>query len=533
MKLIYSLILFFFVIGVHSQVTQVTDINPGIFDSGPANLVSFNNNLFFTADDGTAGNGNRLYRYNPVTDISTLLPVVSSTGNAATRVTLYDTIEYNGELYLSLADNNLAGRLFFRYDTATDALVLIPGVQVKDMAIYNNFLFMNAETDPSEGYELHYYDSANNLATLVTDINPGSGDSNATEFTILNNKLYFAANGNSFIGRELYEYDLVTDLTRLVENINTRTSGTGRDSNPSFLTVFNNELYFSAFDLNVGAELFKYDPVLDDVVVAADVCAGCTLNLSGVIYLFLHNDKFYFRATGDPDNGEELYSYDPINDTTALVRDLNAGLRQSSSPQNFFSFNNRLYFTARGSNGGAFALYVYNDVTDIMTELAPMGFTSFFLDDKIEFNNKLYLGGRTDNSVVSQELYVYDDVALTLVQDIYPGFSRSEPQEFTICNNEIYFSAQNATSGVELFKYNPATASLNNIEKNIRVQHYQGQIHIESDGSKVTTQVYDLLGQQVLNSEDMIISTDHLKDGIYIAIFHKGHDTETLKFIQN
>lgn len=532
MKLFYSSILFFAIMVMHSQVVQVTDLNPGAFDSNPQDLTTFNNNLFFTAVDGTAGNGRRLYRYDAATDTSTLLPVVSSSGIAAKSVTLYDTIEYNGKLYLSLADNNLAGRLFFKYDDTTDSLILIPGVQVKNMIIYNNLLFMSAETDANVGFELQVYDDTTNTVILISETNPGNGDGNPTAFTIFQNKLFYASNGNSFIGRELYEYSPVTDLTRLVENINTRTSGTGRDSNPSFLTVFNNELYFTAFDLNVGAELFKYDPVLDDVVVASDVCAGCTLNLSGVNHLFLHNNTFYFRATGDPDNGEELYSYDPINDTTALVRDLNAGFRQSSSPQNFFTFNNRLFFTARGSNGGAFALYVYNDVADIMTELAPASFTSFFLDDAIEFNNKLYLGGRTDNSMVSQELYVYDDVALTLVKDIYPGFSKSEPQEFTIYNNEIYFRAQNTTSGFELFKYNSATANIKDFTNNISIIYFNHQLKIESFNDSINTKIYNISGQFVLESIEKVIPVEHLISGIYIAIVVDGPKRKVLKFIK-
>lgn len=517
---------------MHSQVVQVTDLNPGAFDSNPQDLTTFNNNLFFTAVDGTAGNGRRLYRYDAATDTSTLLPVVSSSGIAAKSVTLYDTIEYNGKLYLSLADNNLAGRLFFKYDDTTDSLILIPGVQVKNMIIYNNLLFMSAETDANVGFELQAYDDTTNTVILISETNPGNGDGNPTAFTIFQNKLFYASNGNSFIGRELYEYDPVTHITRLVENINTRTSGTGRDSNPSFLTVFNNELYFTAFDLNVGAELFKYDSVLDDVVVASDVCAGCTLNLSGVNHLFLHNNTFYFRATGDPDNGEELYSYDPINDTTALVRDLNAGFRQSSSPQNFFTFNKRLYITARGSNGGAFALYVYNDVTDTMTELAPANFTSFFLDDAIEFNNNLYLAGRTDNSTLGQELYVYNEVALTLEEDIYPGFFAGMPEEFTIYNNELFFSAQNATSGYELFKYNPATASVDEFTNINSIIHFNQQLKISNCNDDVFTQIYNLLGQLVLKSEDKIISTEQLLSGIYIAIVIDSDRRKVLKFIK-
>jgi ELWxxDGT repeat protein len=70
--------------------------------------------------------------------------------------------------------------------------------------------------------------------------------------TVFNNALYFSANGNDSTGFELWKFD-GTNASR-VADINK----TG-DSNPSFLTVYNNELYFQANGGDgAGKELWKF-----------------------------------------------------------------------------------------------------------------------------------------------------------------------------------------------------------------------------------------------------------------------------------
>ncbi|MBT3419577.1 MAG: hypothetical protein HN433_00150, partial [Euryarchaeota archaeon] len=91
-----------------------------------------------------------------------------------------------------------------------------------------------------------------NAPSMVANINPGSGSSSPQYLTVFNNELYFKAY-DATNGYELWKYD-GTNAPSMVANIN---PGSG-SSYPYDLTVFNNELYFSAYDGTNGYELWKY-----------------------------------------------------------------------------------------------------------------------------------------------------------------------------------------------------------------------------------------------------------------------------------
>ena len=87
---------------------------------------------------------------------------------------------------------------------------------------------------------------------MVADIRAGSGNSDPAHLTVFNNELYFSANDGTN-GDELWKYD-GTNAPSMVADIY---SG-GSSSSPTDLTVFNNELYFYAEDGTNGYELWRY-----------------------------------------------------------------------------------------------------------------------------------------------------------------------------------------------------------------------------------------------------------------------------------
>ena len=194
------------------------------------------------------------------------------------------------------------------------------------------------------------------------------------------------------------------------------------------------------------------------------------------------NDKLYFAA----DNGEsgtELFVSDGTVEGTQLVVDLRTGFESvydrfgiyeyiaSSRPSDLTEFNDKLYFAADNGESGT-ELFVSDGTaegTQLLTDLRPGSNDNYYYSyaygsnpsDLTEFNGKLYFAA--DNGENGRELFVSDGTAegTQLVADLAPlvssfssyGYaSGSNPDDLTVVNNELFFSAINGAVGDELFK---------------------------------------------------------------------------------
>jgi ELWxxDGT repeat protein len=105
--------------------------------------------------------------------------------------------------------------------------------------------------------ELYKYDLGTGTTSLIKNINPN--DMSLIDWmTVYNNNLYFTADDGTN-GRELWMHDgtnttMVADLA----------PGSG-DSNPVQLTVWNGTLYFNAQNATTGFELFKYSSTVSGI----------------------------------------------------------------------------------------------------------------------------------------------------------------------------------------------------------------------------------------------------------------------------
>ncbi len=144
-----------------------------------------------------------------------------------------------------------------------------------------------------------------------------------------------------------------------------------------------------------------------------------------------------------------------------LVYDLNP--TGTSLPATLTEFQCKLYFSASTPATGR-ELYSYDGVNP------PTLVTDFFpgSDDGILGTGNFavigdYMYLTAFHNYNGMELYRFDGTDITLVVDINSGTPHSNPVDFTVHNNVLYFSAETTALGRGLYKYTPATNALQRI----------------------------------------------------------------------
>ncbi|MEL7009607.1 MAG: hypothetical protein AAGM29_13495, partial [Cyanobacteria bacterium J06588_4] len=137
-----------------------------------------------------------------------------------------------------------------------------------------------------------------------------------------------------------------------------------QSSFPDGLIEFDDQLYFSADNGVNGDELFVSNGTAEGTQLLIDLNPGSSnygfAYGSTVSYLTEFNDKLYFSAN-DGESGRELFVSDGTAEGTQLLVDLRpgsgnydygSGYSYSSYPGDLTEFNGRLYFSADdGENG--------------------------------------------------------------------------------------------------------------------------------------------------------------------------------------
>jgi ELWxxDGT repeat protein len=380
---------------------------------------------------------------------------------------------FDDALYFSAYDR-VHGSELFKYDGTTASLVadIVPGIESfspQYLTVFDNALYFSAD-DKVNGYELFKYDGT--TVSLVGDINPGFWYSLPAQLTVFDNALYFSAE-DGFHGRELWKYDgatasLVADINQCslfnLQLCSINPDGSSHGSDPSGLTVFNNALYFSAYDGSAlsglhGRELWKYDGTTASL--AADIFPSISSlyqESSNPKDFTVFNNALYFNANDNSPYGGELWKYD--GNTASLVSDIfpNRG-RFTFGPSHLTVFDNALYFSASDGVGGP-ELWKYDGTTvSLVAEINPLrseqdlgNSTGSFPFGLTVFDNALYFNA--NDGVHGPELWKYDGTTVSLA-DINPGSEGSYPYGFTIFNKALYFSAGDRLNGREIWKLEP------------------------------------------------------------------------------
>ncbi|MCZ7658598.1 MAG: hypothetical protein M5U07_12450 [Xanthobacteraceae bacterium] len=308
-----------------------------------------------------------------------------------------------------------------------------------------------------------------NIAQGATGNAPGQ-NGNPSDFIEFDGALYFATRGNGAQdddnrGPELWKVTLDVNgdpQVSLVQDI--RPGPTGSD--PRDFIIFNNALYFVANGPGgaggTGTELYRIvagNP-LPEVL---DINPGN--NDSNPRGFVIFDGSLWFSAIGGPGVGREVFRVK--SDGTFELVEVDAG-SGGSDPQGFTEFNGALYFSANNGTGDGTELFrivvgpgdtaVVEPIPGINPGSAGSNPENFFV-----FNDALYFKAQSGGGIfgnVNDELFrvVVDgsnNPTVELVADINTGTGASNPQQFVEFNGDLYFVADQgagAGNGLQLYR---------------------------------------------------------------------------------
>lgn len=450
-RLILILLSFCAVMPIQAQLVLERDINQEAASSDPFYAAELNGILYVAADDGI--HGTELYQFDMTTNVASLVANVRpfEEGN-----NMFEVVAFDNRIFFSARDVSGSKPYLYVHDPVANTTERLRDTNFQDVREPYNFTVFNGQlffTSDFSGVdrELGKYDPVANEISIVADIN-STGSSSANFFNEYNGQLWFAANDGQSDSR-LWRYDPVTDS---VENVVYNSAGSVFPS-MSFLKEIDGIFYFQGYTQPTGEEMWAYDPVSNDLHIIPELYPGIASSspfgftgLQGKVY-------FIGRTVAE---GRELREYDPVTNQISLVSNIHP--TGNGSPSEPLLINDVLYFTASVDEVER-RLFSYDPAGAGLTELATLdnGVNPNFLSPVIASGNRIFLSAAV--TATGTELYEYTiggNNMITLAADINQTTIGSDPFGFTPYQGKLYFGADEANSGSEIWVYDPATGNV-------------------------------------------------------------------------
>ena len=360
-------------------------------------------------------------------------------------------VQFDGRAFFAADDGQTGSELWVSDGTDggtrlfADLLPGRDGSQPSELTVLGNQLFFTARDESGE-FDLWKTDGTESGTVMVFDANE-AGVYLPEQLTASGGKLFFTAYqidlgqpGGTDTGTELWVHDPVTNGTTLVLDINPDQS---IFFGPTELTDHNGTLFFSSYDSGYdNRELWKSDGTAAGTVLVADIAGfgGDNSFSSDPSHLTSVGSLLFFSAY-DVETGTELYVYD--GSSVALL-EVNLG-PDWSSPKHLTAYNGEVYFSANDGSGSD-RLFRSNGTTVTLAnptltdpaELTVVGSNLFF--------------AATDGAL-GRELWRTNGITTTIVRDIVSGPGSSNPSQLTVVGGLLYFSAEEPTTvGRELWR---------------------------------------------------------------------------------
>jgi ELWxxDGT repeat protein len=266
-------------------------------------------------------------------------------------------------------------------------------------------------------------------------------------------------------------------------------------SSPSSLTKLGLSLFFAADDGTHGSELWKSNGTPAGTVLLKELVPGSDGSFPYNFTVF--NGSLYFAAFNNTD--AVLWKTDGTAAGTVAIKTF-------TNVPRLFDFNlingSLIFFLDNTGNGGGFELWK-TDGTTGGTVSVKTDFTYVSNGDdykplrSVILNNELYFSASDAASGVEIWKTNGSLAGTSLIKDINP-FSDSNPAWLLVFNNAVYFSADDGANGTELWKTNGTTVGTSLI-KNVNTSPGTGSDPQELTAS--TSLVYFSANDGVVGSE--------------------------------
>lgn len=311
---------------------------------GPENLTAVGNTLFFTASDDE--HGEELWKSNG-TAAGTVMVANIQTGQGSGGEYSYgpDNLTAAGDTLFFTADNGTAGQEVWKSDGTAAGTVLVKDIHPGSYSSYAGELTPVGDTvffkarDGVHGRELWRTDGTAAGTELVEDIRPGGASSQPYALVGVGDTLFFsAAEENS--GRDLWVSDGSEAGTVRLKDFNSL--GEEYDYGLREITPVGDTVFFSASDGTHGVELWSSDGTEVGTVMVKDIRPG---DYSGYPYALTEAGGTLFFTARDGVHGQELWRSDGTEAGTSLVKDIrpNAG---RSRPRELTESGGQLFLRA-------------------------------------------------------------------------------------------------------------------------------------------------------------------------------------------
>ena len=301
------------------------------------------------------------------------------------------------------------------------------------------------------GIELWKTDGTPAGTGLLEDLFPGVESSIPHRFAAVGSRVFFAADDSA--GTELWVSDGTAPGTFRVADIRPPLFPGGSSSDPTYLTAAGNLLFFIALTDEHGWELWKSDGTQGGTVMVKDILPGPAGSISlrhPGIFASTANGLLFFIAD-DGQHGEELWKSDGTAAGTVLVKDIRADFNDFG-PRQLTAVGNRVYFTAFAYPHGQ-ELWVSDGTeagTHMVEDILP-GLASSQPRNLAAVDGTTLVFSAFDGQGVEPWRSAGTAFGTRRLADIAPGALSSSPMGFTAVGPNVYFAANDNTTGFELW----------------------------------------------------------------------------------